>query len=121
MILASFDFEITEPELRSLCECDETGTSVSNVVKAAIELGFDAYQAELVFEELKDLVSQNITPIVFVRVTESVNYSHAIVNYKLSKEKVFAIDPEMEEREINVNLFAQIWSRGLTIVIKGVK
>lgn len=118
MVLAGLDFEKSEAELRSLCECDETGTSPSNLVKAAIECGFDAYKANLTFEELEDLIRQNITPIVFTRVFENVNYSHAVVVYKISKEKIFVLDPEIGETEFDVNFFVEIWSRGLTIVVE---
>ena len=119
MILASYKFEITETELRSRCECDETGTAPSNAVEAAVECGFNAYKAELLFEELEDLVSQNITPIVFIRVFEDTNYSHAVVVYKISKKKVFVLDPEIGERKLDADKFTEIWSRGLTIVVEG--
>jgi ATP-binding cassette, subfamily C, bacteriocin exporter len=117
MVLASYNREISETELRSRCDCDETGTTPSNTIKAAIEYGFSAYQAELIIKELQDLVSQNITPIVFIRASEG-NYSHAVVVYKILKEKIFVLDPEIGEREIDINSFAEIWSRGLTIVIE---
>jgi predicted double-glycine peptidase len=100
MVLASLDFETSELELRNLCECDETGTSPSNAVKAAIECGFDAYKANLIFEELEDFVSQVITPIVYTRVSENANYSHTVVVYKISKEKIFFLDPAIGERNI---------------------
>ncbi len=64
MVFASLGFEISEFDLRNLCKCDKTGTSPSNAVNAVGECGFDAYQANLVFEELEDLISKNITPIV---------------------------------------------------------
>lgn len=118
MILASYNIEISETELRSRCECDETGTTSSSTVKAAIEYGFDAYRAELIFEELKDLILQNITPIVFIRIFEGASYSHAVVVYKITKEKVFVLDPENGEREFDINSFIEIWSRGLSIVIE---
>lgn len=118
MVLAALGCEKSEVELRSLCDCDETGTFPSNVVKAAIELGFDASKANLKFEELEDLVLKGITPIVYTRVSEDVRYSHAIVIYNISKEKIFALDPEIGERQIDINLFADIWLRGLTIVIE---
>ena len=118
MILASYNFEISETELRSLCECDETGTTPSNAVKAAVECKFDAYRAELTFEELEDLIRQNITPIVFTRVAENANYSHAVVVYKISKKKVFVLDSDSGEHEIDINKFVEIWSRGLTIVVE---
>ena len=101
MVLASLGFEKSEAEIRSFCECDETGTSPSKVVEAVIKFGFDAYRANLTFEELEDLVSQNITPIVFTKVTEVVNYSHAIVIYKISRGKIYAVDPELGERSFD--------------------
>jgi len=118
MVLAALGVEKSEAELRSLCECDETGTSPSNAVKAAVDCGFDAYKANLIFEELEDLISQGITPIVFTRVFESSIYSHAVVVYKISKEKVFILDPETGERKLDKNAFVEIWSRGLTIIVE---
>jgi ABC-type bacteriocin/lantibiotic exporter with double-glycine peptidase domain len=118
MVLASLDFEISELELRNSCKCDETGTSPSNAVKAANSLGFDAYEANLIFEELEDLIRQNITPIVYTRVSKNAKYSHAVVVYKISKEKVFVLDPAIGERKLDINEFVEIWSRGSTIVVE---
>lgn len=118
MILASLDFEISEPELRNLCECDETGTTPTNVVKAAVKCGFDAYQANLIFEESGDLISQAILPIVFIRAFEDATYSHAVVVYKISKGKIFLLDPETGERKLDVDKFIETWSRGLTIIVE---
>lgn len=118
MVLASLDFEKSEAEIRSFCDCDETGTSPSKAVEAVIKFGFDAYRANLTFEELEGLISQNLTPIVFTKFIESVNYSHAIVIYKISKEKIYALDPELGEIKYDKNQFNEMWLRGLTIVIK---
>jgi len=118
MVLAALDVEKSEAELRSLCECDETGTSPSNAVKAAVECGLDAYKANLIFEELEDLILQGMFPIVFTRVFENSNYSHAVVVYKISKEKVFVLDPETGECKLDINVFVEIWSRGLTIIVE---
>lgn len=117
MVLASFDCEKSESEIRSLCNCDETGTSPSNAVKVAVEFGFDARLANLTFEELEDLISGNITPIVFIKVIENLNYSHAVVVYKISRGEVFVLDPEIGDHKLKINLFTEIWSRGLTIIV----
>lgn len=100
---------------------DETGTKPSNAVKAAVLCGFDAYQAQLTFEELKDLVSQNITPIVFTKAFEIARYSHAVVVYKILKNKILVLDPENGECEIELNLFAEIWSRNSAIIIEKIQ
>ncbi len=118
MVLASYDFEISEFDLRDLCNCDEDGTFPANAVKSAVDLGVDAYQANLTYEELEDLIRQDITPIVFIRITEQANYSHAVVVYKISEEKLFTLDPQIGEREIEINQFTEIWLRGLTIVVE---
>lgn len=118
MVLASLGLKKSEAEIRSFCDCDETGTPPSKAVEAVIKFGFEAYRANLTFEELKALVSQNITPIVFTRVSEEVNYSHAVVIYKISRGKIYAVDPELGEVKFEMEKFNEIWSRGLTIVIK---
>lgn len=119
MVLASLGCDIFEAELRALCECDETGTSPSKAVEAAIQCGFDAYQANLTIEELTEILAENLTPIIFIRFSVAVNYSHAIVIYKITSKHIYALDPsELEERKIKIDKFLEIWSRGLTIVIE---
>lgn len=117
MVLASLDFEISELELRNLCKCD-IETISSNAVEAIKSLGFDIYEGNLTFEELEDLIRQNLTPIVFTRVSTYANYSHAIVVYKISEEKIFILDPAIGERNLDKNEFVEIWLRGFTIVIE---
>lgn len=118
MVLASLGLEKTEAEIRSFCECDETGTSLPKAVEAVEKFGFDAYRANLGFEELEDLISQNVTPIIYLRITEGISYSHAVVVYKISKGKVYVLDPELGERNFSINQLNETWSRGLTIVIE---
>lgn len=118
MVLASLECEKSEPELRSLSNCDETGTVPSNAVRAVIIVGFNAYKGNLIFEELEDLVTQNVAPIVFVKVTEGANYSHAIVVYKISNGEVFTLDPSRGELKLDQEQFIEMWSLGLTIVIE---
>ena len=118
MVLASLDFEISEFELRNLCECDETGTYRSKAIKAIEELGFICYEANLEIEDLKENISNDLTPITFLKFNSDVNYSHAVIVYKISNEKVFVLDPEIGEREFDMNYFIENWSRGLTIIIE---
>ena len=120
MVLASFGVDKSEAELRSLCECDETGTTPSNIVRAAIECGFDSFTANLTLDELREEVSRNNFPIVFLRLSGEETYSnHAVVVYKISKKKVFVLDPaEIGEREFEIDSFVENWSRGLTIIVE---
>lgn len=118
MVLAGYSFEISETELRNRCECDETGTSPSKATDAVNELGFDCDEANLTFEELKEYVLDKLFPIVYLRFSEDAKYSHAVVVYKISKEKIFVLDPENGEREFDLSLFIELWSRNLTIIIE---
>lgn len=119
MVLASLGCDISEAELRSLSECDETGTSPSKAVEAAIQCGFDAYQANLTIEELTEIIAEKLTPVVFIRFSTAVNYSHAIVVYQITSKEVYALDPsEIGERKIKITEFTEIWSRGLAIIIE---
>jgi predicted double-glycine peptidase len=117
MVLAARDFEISEFDLRTLCECDEMGARFSRGVKAVIELGFDSYVANLNIEELKELVSKNLNPIVSFRQNENVEYSHAVVIFKIAKGKIYFQDPAIGEREMEIDLFVKNWSHGQTIVV----
>lgn len=118
MVLASLGFEVSEFDLRNLCQCDETGVERKKAINAVLELGFDSYESTLTIDELRENLKINLSPIVFLRLSETANYSHAVVVYKISKEKVFVLDPEIGERELDINLFTEIWSRGLTIIIE---
>jgi ABC-type bacteriocin/lantibiotic exporter with double-glycine peptidase domain len=118
MVLASLDFEISELELRDLCECDETGTQRSKAINAIEKLGFIGYEANLEIEELEEIISNDLTPITFLKFDPKVNYSHAVVVYKISSENIFVLDPAIGEREFDINLFVESWSRGLTIIIE---
>lgn len=118
MVLASCNFEISEFDLRNLCECDETGVEVKKAVKAIEELGFDCGKANLTLEELKEYVLDKLNPIVFLRFNTQAGYSHAVVVYKISEEKIFVLDPEIGERDFHIDDFVEIWSRGLTILIE---
>ena len=118
MVLSSLGFEISELDLRSLCKCQSDGTIPSNAVKAVIECGFDAYIANLELEELQNLISESITPIVYVKINENTTYFHAVVIYRIEETKIYALDPAIGEREFETSQFTKIWSRGLTIIIE---
>ena len=119
MVLASLGFEISEFDLRNLCQCDETGVERKEAINAVLELGFDSYESNLTsIDELQENLKNGLNPIVFLRFSETTNYSHAVVVYKISKEKVFVLDPEIGEREFDINLFVENWSLGLTIIIE---
>ena len=118
MVLASLGSKISEFDLRDLCQCDETGVERKKAINAVLELGFDSYEANLIIDELQENLKNGLNPIVFLRFSETANYSHAVVVYKISKEKVFVLDPAIGERELDINLFTEIWSRGSTTIVE---
>ena len=119
MILDFYGLKKTEFEIRELCGDDGTGLESSKAVKAILELGFNCDKPDnLAIEDLIDCVSDNLFPIAYLRFNPNAKYAHAVVVYKISNEKVFVLDPQTGEREIDINQFAEIWSRGSTIIIE---
>jgi ABC-type bacteriocin/lantibiotic exporter with double-glycine peptidase domain len=93
IVLSAYEFEISEPTVRQLAECDETGTKPSNAVKAARELGFlGSYVANLELLELTQLLSEGLFPIVYLRFPQGGR--HAVVVTGITQENVSILDPE---------------------------
>ncbi len=119
MVLDFYGVEKTEFQIRELCEDDGTGVKPSKIVEVIIELGFNCYKPDnLTFEELKEYVSDKLFPIVYLRFNPETQYSHAVIVYKISKEKVFILDPEDGERDFDIDRFTELWSQNITIVIE---
>lgn len=119
MILDFYGVEKTEFQIRELCEDDGTGVEPQKAVKAVLDLGFNCYKPDnLTFEELEEYISDNLFPIVYLRFNPKAKYSHAVVVYKTAKGKIFFLDPERGERDLDTNQFTKIWSQKITIIIE---
>jgi predicted double-glycine peptidase len=123
MVLECYGHFVAEAYVREICECDDTGTEPSKVVKAVSE-SFNLTKSRtnyLTLEELQNELAQNLYPIVYLDLLEQgLQNCHAVVVIKIVEDKVFAIDPEIGERIFNRDEFNHVWSRtnGRTIIIE---
>lgn len=120
MVLKSFNCNPPMYELRELCKCDEEGTEPSNAISAVKHYGFEksfvAYLDSL--EELAEELSNGLFPVVYLRFSSK--NSHAVVVVRVSSTLVSVLDPEIGERDFEINEFMEIWSntRRTTILIE---
>ncbi len=125
-MLSSYGFEISEAELRILCDCTPLGTDPLPSVDAARKLGFsDTRVYTLTLDQLAVLVKDEIYPYVEVNMgpIDGVKTAHALVVLAVDEETVTVHDPWQEkgERILPVNNFVAAWkmrSNMAVIVIK---
>ena len=110
MVLQSFDCNPPIYELRELCKCDKEGTKPSNAISAAKHYGFEkSFIANLEsLEELAEELSNGLFPIAYLRF--SAQNSHAVVVIKITSNLVSVLDPEIGERDFEINEFIEYWS-----------
>ncbi len=122
MVLASYGLDLTEAELRELCDCTFFGTDAFAAVQAVRQLGFSqTSKTNLTMEELKKLAEDQQWPIVYVslRPLEGKTGIHALVVLDVSDTAVVVFDPAKGERIIPRAVFEFAWKfqLGLTILI----
>lgn len=123
MVLGSFGLDLSEAELRTLCDCTPAfGTSALNVVDAARQLGFPlTAKYNLTSTELEALVSGGHFPIVFVNLgpLDGVDEQHALVVVEMSESLVTVLDPLYGERLLLPDIFQAAWGlqRNLAILV----
>lgn len=112
MVLSSYEFDISEVELRTLCDCTSFGTDPFPAVLAARRLGF-AYTRSLTLtlDELAELVGDESYPFVEVNMgpIDGIKTAHALVVLAVGKTTVTVYDPMKGEREIPVENFEAAW------------
>ncbi len=122
MVLAAHGLEISEVELRALCDCTFDGTSGLKAVDAARQLGFPGSSKDtLSINESANLVSQGHSPIVFVEMSpiNGIYQVHALVVINLSEFAVQVYDPARSKRLIPLDIFYLAWKlrRHLTVIV----
>ncbi len=122
MVLASYGLDISEAELRELCDCTFFGTDALAAVNAARQLGFlQTIKTNLTMAELKDLTVDQQWALVYVsmRPLEGSQGIHALVVLDISDTAVVVLDPAKGERIIPRAVFEFAWKLqlGLTILI----
>ena len=122
MVLATFEIERTEEELRLLCDCGSEGTEALKLVDAARRAGFTGTRKyNLSIGELAAELTRGKHPIVYVRTRltgTSFLSQHAFVVINITQETVTVLDPWVGERQILIAEFERDWRRmrGLTIL-----
>ena len=123
MVLSSFNFDMSEAELRVRCDCTTFGTNALQAVDAARQLGFaKTAKYTLSVNELAVLVANGHNPIVLVdlRPIDSAKGTHALVVVGVSDTAVNVYDPAQGERLIPRQTFNVAWAiqRKLAIVVE---
>ncbi len=123
MVLASYGVDLTEAELRELCDCTFFGTEALEAVKAVRQLGFpESIKTNLIIQELKELCANQQWPIVYVslRPLEGSKGIHALVVLDISDTAVVVLDPAKGKRIIPRAVFEFAWKlqMGLTILMQ---
>ena len=122
MVLASYGLDLTEAELRELCDCTFFGTDALQAVNAVRQLGFpETIKTNLTLLQLKNLTAHQQSPIVYISLQplEGTKGIHALVVLDVSDTAVVVLDPAKGERIIPRAVFEFAWKLqlGLTILI----
>lgn len=123
MVLAGAGIEKSEEDLREISDCTIEGTDALKIVDAARSLGFtNSRKFNLEFDDLKSFLSQNIYPIVYLKLrlgTASLMQQHAVVIIEVRQENLLLYDPVRGEIEIDKPDFLQSWNamRRLALII----
>ena len=106
-ILASFGLNVSESELRTLCDTTIFGTAALKTVDAARALGFSSTaKHNLTLEELTAAVDAGLYPIVFVNLDpiSGKNAAHAFVIVEASTSGIYG------ERTLSRETFRAAWA-----------
>ena len=89
-IIKYYDGDISKEYLRELTKTNKNGVSALNLLKAARELGFEAYGVKSGLSKIKN----EYLPVI-AHVTIDKKYNHFVVIYKIDKKKnqVLLMDP----------------------------
>jgi|SRR5205085_765899 len=123
MVLSGFGIEVSEAELRALCDCTIFGTDALKAVDAARHLGLTSTAKQTLSpDELQTLVANNKYPIVFVDMypIDGVHGPHALVVVGLREADVSVYDPLAGERFLPRAIFDIAWSlrHNLAIIVE---
>lgn len=123
MVLSSLGFDVSEADLRHLCDCTPFGTDALKAVDAARQLGFaGTSKHNLSPTELAGLLRDGHHPIVFVDLMpiDGVREQHALVVVEMDTNFVTVLDPLRGERVLPRQEFLRgwAWQRYLVLIIK---
>ena len=120
-MFSGFGLDISEEELRRLCDCTSTfGTDALQAVMAARQLGFTgAAKYTLRFDELRTLVESGKCPIAFISLEPigGREESHAVVVVGASETAIIVYDPLHGELTLSHQSFTTAWALRHNLVV----
>lgn len=121
MVFSGFGLDVSEEQLRRLCDCTSTfGTDALQAVMAARQLGFTgAAKYTLRFDELRTLVESGKHPIAFISLEPigGKEESHAVVIVGASETTLTVYDPLHGERTLSRQSFDTAWAMRHNLVV----
>jgi ABC-type bacteriocin/lantibiotic exporter with double-glycine peptidase domain len=121
MVLSSYDFDISEAELREMCDCTSFGTDPFPAVLAARKLGSESTQSHtLTLSQLAGLVGNQNYPYVEVNMgpIDGIKTPHALVVLAVNMNAVTVYDPMIGERSLPIEDFMSAWEmRGCLAIL----
>ena len=118
--LCSFGLDLSEGELRALCDCTPFGTDALKAVDAARQLGFpDTAKYNLLPSELEVLINDGHCPIAFLGLApiDGFDEQHAVVIVEMNESAVVVYDPLYGERTLPRDVFEAAWALQLNLSI----
>lgn len=112
-VLASFGLDVSESEIRTLCDTTIFGTAALKTVDAARTLGFTGTaKHNLTLEELTAAGDAGLYPIVFVNLDpiSGKDAAHAFVVVEASASGILVYDPLHGERTLSHETFRAAWA-----------
>ena len=119
MVLDMHGLTFSEETLSAKCGTDKFGTSANDLVQAASALGFHAKKEYANLDDLRNCLSQNTFPILFLNllVIDGYNSTHAVIAEQLSEKEITVIDPRLGARTIDLELFQYAWRRAKNVAV----
>lgn len=111
-VLNSYGHQITELEAAlEIGVKKNRGAETTDIVKAAKDLGFDAYEQSLTWEEAEALISKDIPIICDIQSFNKKNSGHYVVMTDIQGDRVHIMDPNTpgNKRELSKEEFEQRW------------
>ena len=121
MILEYHDIVESETALRFKCKSKMSGTHPLNAVACCKSYGLDCYIDSLDLMDLKNLLNDDILPIVNIFKREAdVWYSHCVIISNIEHEQIEIVDPEDGFHKFPTVKFDELWSfaNRMAIIVK---
>lgn len=101
------------PHLRELCNTNQQGSTMLDLVNASKALGFKAIGASGEYEEL---IKEKTPSIAHVIIDDVLH--HFVVIYKIEKDKIFIADPGKGKYWLTKDEFLKIWKSKSVVLLE---